>query len=133
MILFAIDEVVGRSHVEVWNVDAWGGVPDADEFVGLGIGERFEENAFQDAEDDGVAANASGQSDKGDGREERGVREATEDLLQVLQDCSHQRSLIGDCRGTCSWMAEPSMIETKRIRGSSVKFSAVRNNLAFGA
>ena len=83
LVLFAIDEVVGRRHVEVGDVDAGGGVPDADQFVGIRIGKRFEEHAFEDAEDHGVAANAGGERDERDGREKRGIRETAEDLLQM--------------------------------------------------
>lgn len=68
-VLLSKDEVIGRSKVEILDVDARGGKPNADEFVGAGIRKRLEENAFKDAEDDGVAANAGGESDEGDGGE----------------------------------------------------------------
>jgi hypothetical protein len=38
-------------------------MPDADEFVGTRIGKGLEEDGFKDREDDGVAANAGGESD----------------------------------------------------------------------
>jgi hypothetical protein len=94
-ILFAIDEVVGRSHVEIIDVDTGSGVPDADEFVGLGIGKRLEKDAFEDAEDDGVAANAGGESDERDYREKGGACKAAENLFQVEHKRSHWRSLTG--------------------------------------
>ena len=80
------------------DVDAWGGEPDADEFVGVWIGKRFEEDAFENAEDDGVAANTGGESDKRDDGEERGAAETAEDLLQVEQECFHLRCLRGTPR-----------------------------------
>src|SRR5579859_1319127 len=40
-ILLPVDEVIGGSDVEILDVDAWSGEPDADEFVGARIGERF--------------------------------------------------------------------------------------------
>ena len=89
MVLFAIDEVVGRINVEIGNVDAGGGVPYADEFGGARIGERLEEDALEDAEDDGVAANSCGEGDERDGGKERGVRKTAEDLLQMGYQCSH--------------------------------------------
>jgi hypothetical protein len=56
-------------------------VPDADEFVGLGIGKRLEEDALEDAENDLVAADSGSERDKRDGGKEWSVREAAEDLL----------------------------------------------------
>src|SRR5208282_2877451 len=47
-VLFAVDEIVGGGHVEVGNVEARGGMPDADERFGMGIGKGFEEDAFED-------------------------------------------------------------------------------------
>src|SRR5271168_1064138 len=73
LILFAIDKVVRRRHVQVGDVDARGGVPDADQFVGVRIGKRFEEDAFENAKDDGVASNAGGESDERNGGEQRSV------------------------------------------------------------
>ena len=89
LILLAIDEVVGGRHVEVGDVDPRSGVPDADQFVGLGVGERLKQDAFENAEDDGVAANASGKGDERDGGEEGCVSQAAEDLLQMAKECAH--------------------------------------------
>ncbi len=83
LILLAIDEVVGGRHVEVGNVDAGRGVPDADQFVGIRIGKRLEEDAFENAEDNSVAADAGSESDERNDGEERGVGQAAEDLLQM--------------------------------------------------
>jgi hypothetical protein len=64
-------------------------VPDADELVGLGVRERFQEDAFENAENDGVAANACGKGDEGDNRKEGRVPEAAKDLLQMGKECTH--------------------------------------------
>jgi len=93
VILFAVDEVIGGGDVEILDVDTRGGEPDANEFVGAGIRKRLEENTFEDAEDEGVAANAGGERNEGDGGEKRRAREAPEDLLHVEQECSHSRGL----------------------------------------
>ena len=90
--LLAIDEIVRGRHVEVFDLDAGGGVPDADEAVGLGIGKRLEEDAFDDAENEGVGADAGGEGDEGDGGEERGEAETAEDLFELLQEGLHGRS-----------------------------------------
>lgn len=121
-VLLAKDEVIGRSHVEILDVDAWGGEPDADEFVGAGIRKRLEENAFKDAEDDGVAANAGGEGDEGNGREERGAAQTAEDLLQIEHERCHWRSLAGLSVKTGKCVAEPLVIETKGPRECSLKF-----------
>jgi len=76
LVLLAIDEVIGGGHVEVVDADSGSGVPDGDEFVRFGVGERLEEYALEDAEDDGVAANAGGESDERDHGEERRFEEA---------------------------------------------------------
>ena len=79
--MLAIDEVVGGRHVEIGDVDARGRVPDADEFVGLGIGKRLEQDALEDAEEDGIAADSGSERDNRDGGKQWSVREAAEDLL----------------------------------------------------
>jgi hypothetical protein len=38
-------------------------MPDADEFIGTRIGKGLEEDGFEDRKNDGVAANAGGESD----------------------------------------------------------------------
>src|ERR1700730_179241 len=81
-VLLAVDEIVGWSHVEFGNVDAGGVVPDADEFFWLGVGERLEEDAFEDGEDGGVGAVACGEGDESDDGEERGTAEAAEELFE---------------------------------------------------
>lgn len=58
-------------------------MPYADELVGIGVGKRFEKDALENAEDNGVAADASGESDEGDESEERRVREAAKHLLEM--------------------------------------------------
>ena len=95
LILFAVDEVVGGGHVEVGDVDTGGGVPDSDEFGGAGIGKRLEKDALENAKDDSVAANARGERDERDGSEQRSVREATEDLLQLVEKAVHPCGLPG--------------------------------------
>ena len=56
-------------------------MPDADEFIGFGIGQGLEENAFKHTEHNGVAAYAGGQCDEGDGREHWGTAEPAQDVL----------------------------------------------------
>jgi hypothetical protein len=92
-ILFAIDEVIGGSDVEILDVDAGGGEPDADKLVRTRIGKRLEENAFENAEDDGVATDAGGERDESNDGEKRGTPETAKDLFQVEQERSHLRGL----------------------------------------
>ena len=58
--LLAINEVVRGREVQVFDVDAGRGVPDADEPVGVGVGQRLEEDVLNHGEDDGVGADADG-------------------------------------------------------------------------
>jgi hypothetical protein len=58
-------------------------VPDADQFVGIRIGKWFEQDAFENAEDDSVAADAGSKSDERDDGEEWSVSQTAEDLLQM--------------------------------------------------
>src|SRR6266550_196701 len=80
-VLFAVDEVVGGRHVEIFELDAGRGMPDADKFIGFGIGQGLEENAFKHTEHNGVAAYASGECDESDGREHGGTAEPAQDVL----------------------------------------------------
>src|SRR4029077_10480181 len=56
-VLFAEDEVVGGRQLEVIEVlDACCGKPDADQFIGFGIGQGLQKNAFENAENSGIGA-----------------------------------------------------------------------------
>lgn len=89
VILFAVDEIIGGRHVEVSDIDARSGVPDADEFGGARIGQRLEENAFEDAEDDGVSADTGSERDERNNREEGRASQAAEYLLQMVEKRAH--------------------------------------------
>src|SRR6266571_7938777 len=74
-VLFAEDGVVGGGQLEFFELDARGSKPDTYHFIGFGIGQGLEENAFEDAEDNRVAAYAGGQCDEGDSSEQGGAAE----------------------------------------------------------
>src|SRR6266704_6817289 len=74
-VLFAEDEVVGGGQLEFFELDARGGKPDTYHSIGFGLGQRLEESAFEDAEDNRVAAYAGGQCDEGDSGEQGGAAE----------------------------------------------------------
>ena len=50
------------------------------ELLRMGVAQRLQQHAFDDAEDDGVGADADGQRDQRDGGEERGAGEPPENL-----------------------------------------------------
>ena len=83
-VLFAEDEVVGGRQLEFFELDAGCSEPNPDKFIGFGIWQGLEEDAFEDAENNGVGPYASGQRDKGDDREQRGTTEPAEDLLELV-------------------------------------------------
>src|SRR6266704_375961 len=75
-VLFAEDEVVGGGQLEVFEVlDAGCGKPDTYHFIGFGIGQGLEKDAFEDAEDNSVGAYAGGECDGGDSGEQGGAAE----------------------------------------------------------
>src|SRR6266852_4371056 len=74
-ILVAKYEVVGGGQLELFELDAGCGQPDADKLIGFWIGQRLKEDTFEDTEDDGVGPYTSGQGDERDGREHGGTAE----------------------------------------------------------
>ena len=92
--LLAIDEIVRRRHVEVFDLNAGSGVPDADEAVGIGVGKRLEQDAFHNAENKSIGADAGGERDQRDGGEEGRKAQAAQDLFELLQQGLHGRSWI---------------------------------------
>ncbi len=85
-VLLAIDEIDGRRYLEIFDAHARSGVPHADELFGMRIGQRLQQDAFENAEDYGVRADACGESDQCNGREERGAAEASQNLSQLVGD-----------------------------------------------
>ena len=61
---------------------------------GMRIGQRLQQDAFEDAEDYGVRADACGESDQCDGGEERGAAEASQNLSQLVADHCLSSSLV---------------------------------------
>src|ERR1700748_2773906 len=50
------------------------------------VGQRLQQDTFEDAEDYGVCANVCRESYQGDGCEERGTAEASQNLSQLVAD-----------------------------------------------
>jgi len=73
--LFAEDEVVGGGELEFFELDPGRGKPNPDKLVGFGIRQGLKEDAFEDAEHDGVGPHAGSQGDKRNGREHGGTAE----------------------------------------------------------
>ena len=89
VVLFAINEVVGGRHVEILDLDAGCGMPGADQLIWIWIGQGLEENAFEDAENNGVGPYAGGQCDEGNGREHRRTAQPTQDLFELILEGFH--------------------------------------------
>ena len=62
--LLAVDKVDGWRHVQIFEAQAWGGVPDSDQPVGMRIRQGLQQDAFDDAENHGVRAHPHGESDQ---------------------------------------------------------------------
>ncbi len=65
---------------------------DADEPIGMGIGQRIEEDAVHDREQGGIRADAEGERQDGHQRETRGPDEGANGVAQILEQCGHQQS-----------------------------------------
>ena len=89
MVLLAVNEVVRGGHTEVGDFHARGGMPHADEFIRVRIGERLKQNALENAEHDRIAAYAGGQRNQRYGGEERGIRKPAEQVLQLVEEIMH--------------------------------------------
>ena len=57
-VLFKVSEVNGWRDVQVFDIDAWSRQPEANEAVWVGIGQRFEQHAFENTEDGRVGPDA---------------------------------------------------------------------------
>jgi len=64
-------------------------MPDADEAFGVGIGQRFEQDAFEDTEDDGVGANTGSEGDDGDDGEQRSAHQPADGLPELTAGTVH--------------------------------------------
>lgn len=89
-VLLAKDKVSGGGDVEGQDVESWRFLPDADEFLGVRIRQRFEEHALENAENYGVASYACGKGDQRDGGEHRGAAQPAEDLLELTAKFPHE-------------------------------------------
>jgi hypothetical protein len=54
-VLFTVSEINGWGDVQVFDIDAWSCQPEANEAVRVGIGQRFEQHTFENAEDGRVS------------------------------------------------------------------------------
>ena len=70
-------------------IDPGGLVPDADQLIGVGIGQRLQQYAVDHAEDDGIGADADRQRDERDGGEEGRARQSAENLLELIAEVGH--------------------------------------------
>ena len=65
------------------------GVHELDDAVGLGIGERLEQDGVDDGEDGGVGSDAEGESGDGRDGERRSGDERAEGVAQVAEKVAH--------------------------------------------
>jgi hypothetical protein len=93
-VLVAEDEVVRGGQLEFFELDPGRGKPDPDQLIGIRIGQGFEENAFEDAENNRVGTYAGGQRNEGNGREHRGPPEPAENLLELALKGFHRAAPI---------------------------------------
>ena len=93
-VLLAINEIERGDHIQLGKIDAGGGVPDADQLLRMGIGKGLEQDAIDDAEDDGVGADADGQGEEGDGREHGSAAKPAHNLPELIDEDCHARYLV---------------------------------------
>ena len=90
LILLTENEVSGGRDIQVFDVEARSSLPDSDEVFGARIGQGLEEDAFQDAENNGVGADSRCQRDQRDCGEHRGASQSAEDLSQLVPKFPHK-------------------------------------------
>lgn len=81
--MFAVGDVVGEGGIEILDIDAGSGLPDADEAVRFREWKGLEEDAVDDGEDGGVGTDAEGEGGYGGEGEERSAGEAAEGLIAI--------------------------------------------------
>ena len=64
LVLFPVNEIIRRRGGQLLDVDTGRRMHYAHQLFGIGIGQRLEQNAFNNTEDNGVAADSSGESDQ---------------------------------------------------------------------
>jgi hypothetical protein len=74
-------------------------MPDADQLLGMGIGQRFQQDALDHAEDHRVCAYADGQGEQRDGGKHGRAAEPAHHLPELIDQHSHLPDLRGafDC------------------------------------
>ena len=92
--MFTVDEVIGWRHVQFLDLDAGGSVPDANKFIGFGIGQGLKEDSLQNAENNGICPYAGGKRDEGNGREHGGPAEPAQRLFELILEGFHRVSSL---------------------------------------
>jgi hypothetical protein len=117
LILLTENEVSGGRDIQVLDVEAWSGLPDSDEVFGARIGQRFEKDTFQDAENNRVGADSRCQRDQRDHGEYWSASQSAEDLSQLVPKFPHKHLPAG--RTTFRGTLESRLLTSTRLRGRS--------------
>ena len=89
-ILFAEDEVVGRGERDLFEVDIGRCLPEGDQRLWFRIGQRFEKDAIDHAEDGAISADADRDREDRHQSEHGGAAQPTENMLEVLSRNCHK-------------------------------------------
>ena len=65
-----------------------------DQLLRVGIGQGLQQDAFENAENNGVGADAGGQGDQGDGGEHRRAAKSAQDLYELILEEFHRSAPI---------------------------------------
>jgi hypothetical protein len=90
--LFSVNEIVGRSGVDLLQIYARGGVPDADKLLRMRIRKRFEQHAFQNTKDHRIGSHPGSQRNHGYRCEHRRAPQAPQHLLELVSQQFHRVS-----------------------------------------
>ena len=82
--LLEVDEI-GIRHAGVTNAAALGGLVQDQQPIGLGVGQRLDQDAVDDAEERGVDADAEREAEDDDGRDTGVVHEAADGVADVAE------------------------------------------------
>src|ERR1700730_11246994 len=128
--LLAVNEVVGGRHIEFGNVDARGLMPHANQFLGVRIGERLQQDALKNAEYDGVGAHSGRQRDQSDHREHRRPLKSSYHLPQLVFERTHWPGLpVHEMATETGTLKMELMFRRRTISNNAMVGLAVTRNL----
>src|SRR5205823_6166294 len=91
-ILVTKGEVIGGREIQILNGDPRRLLPDADQLLRIGVWQRLQQNAVDDAEDGGVGTDSNSDREYGQKSEHRRAKQSAENAPELLAERSHNAS-----------------------------------------